>query len=461
MTTLRAPLRVLPTLNNDGTRRWIRPRIFRGRFFRARFWTAWSLITLFAVLPFVRIGGKPAIFLDVRHAEFTFFGRTFLSTDGVLLMFLLLTIFVSVILVTALVGRAWCGWACPQTVYMEFVFRPLERLLEGDHRAQARLDRNGANGRRFLKLGVYLVLSVVVGNLFLSYFVGVDSLRHWMLGSPVSHPTGFLVMGVTTGLVFFDFAYFREQMCTVICPYARLQSVLLDRKSLVVAYDAARGEPRGKKGSTTGDCVDCGVCVVACPTGIDIRNGLQLECITCTQCIDGCDGVMDKLGRPRGLIRYTSEDALATKRFSFRSVLRPRIFAYPAVLVALMIALTVTASGRRIAEVSVLRGIGAPFVEQGELVRNHVRIKIRNRTNVDESYALSIVAGGDETLIAPENPLHVPSGQQATESVFVLVPRGSFTTGKHEVRIRVASEAGFEKITTYELLGPEGSRGGT
>ena len=455
MTVLRSSQRVLPTLNNDGTRRWIRPRRFAGRFERARFGVAWGLIVLFAALPFVKIGGKPAMLLDVMHREFTLMGRTFLPTDGVLLMLFMLSMLVAIFLLTAMVGRAWCGWGCPQTVYMEFRFRPLERLIEGDHREQARLDKNGPNSRRFLKYVVYALLSVVVGNVFLSYFVGVHALETWMRHSPSEHPSAFVVMAVTTGLVFFDFAYFREQMCTVICPYARLQSVLLDKKSLVVAYDPTRGEPRGKKGSTTGDCVDCGICVVTCPTGIDIRNGLQLECITCAQCIDGCDSVMDKLGRPRGLIRYTSQDALATRKFSLGSLLRPRILIYPAVLLALVTALLVTASGRKEAEVWVLRGIGAPFVTQGADVRNHVRIKIRNRSSTTVAFSLSLLDAPGASLIAPQNPLDIPAGAQSTESVFVVAPRDAFTGGKRAVRIRIAAPSGFERILSYELLGPD------
>lgn len=455
MTT--ASRRVLPTLNDDGTRRWIRPRLFQGRYYRYRLVVAWGLIALFAVLPFVRIGGKPAILLDMRHMEFTLLGRTFLPTDGVLLMLLLLVIFVSIILLTALVGRAWCGWGCPQTVYMEFLFRPIERLFEGDHNQQARLDKQGANGRRAAKTAVFALLSAILGNLFLSYFIGTDTLWQWMRRSPAEHPTPFLVMAVTAGLVFADFGYFREQMCTVACPYARLQSALLDSKSLLVAYDPTRGEPRGKKGTTTGDCVDCKLCVVACPTGIDIRNGLQLECIACTQCIDACDGVMDKLHRDRGLIRYTSDDALSTRRFDVRSLIRARTLIYPAVLLGLVVALTVFASRGSVAEVAILRGIGAPFVEQGPHVRNHVRVKIRNRSRGPETFTLNLLDAPEATLVAPENPLRLAAGEQATEGVFVLLPRSAFDRGRRKVRFSVSTGTGFEKIAAYELFGPQNS----
>ncbi|HEX2671061.1 MAG TPA: cytochrome c oxidase accessory protein CcoG, partial [Polyangiaceae bacterium] len=300
MHPLIAPERVLPTLNADGTRNRIRPRLYPGPLHRKRRWVAWALVVLFVALPWLEIGGKPAIFLDVVRREFSLFGRTFLATDGVLLMLLMLTIFATVFWTTALVGRAWCGWGCPQTVYMEFLFRPIERLFEGKRESQIELDKQGVSMRRFLKNGVFLLLSFVLANVFLSYFVGTHALRAWVTESPSKHLAGFLVVAVTTGLVFFDFAYFREQMCTVICPYARLQSVLLDRSSLIVGYDGRRGEPRskGKQKLGNGDCIDCQACVVACPTGIDIRQGLQLECIACAQCIDACDSIMTRIHKP-------------------------------------------------------------------------------------------------------------------------------------------------------------------
>jgi cytochrome c oxidase accessory protein FixG len=449
------PERVLPTLNQDGTRRWIRPRLFQGRFYRARLLTAWGLIALFVALPFVRLGGKPAVLLDVQHRKFVLFGTTFLPTDGVLLMLLLLAIFLGIILLSALFGRVWCGWGCPQTVYMEFLFRPIERLFEGDHRAQMKRDREGADLRRVLKTLAFLVVSAVLANVFLSYFVGVERLGKWMTRSPLEHPSGFLVMAVTTGLVFFDFAYFREQMCTVVCPYARLQSVLLDKRSLVVGYDALRGEPRGKKGTTKGDCVDCKACVVACPTGIDIRNGLQLECIACTQCIDACDGVMDKLSRPRGLIRYSSQNALS--RTGKTGILRARVVVYPVLIGVLLVALALVGRARtEVAEVTVLRGIGAPYVMQGESVQNHLRVKIRNRTEGAKAFHLSLEDAPGITLVAPENPLTVAGEAQTTESVFVLAPGSSFTHGVRSVLVRVRDDAGFDRKVSYQLLGPNG-----
>ncbi len=450
-----APLeRVLPTLNADGTRRRLRPKLYRGRYYTARLLTAWALIALFVTIPFIRMGGHPLVLLDVPARQFHLFGRTFLATDGVLLMLLMLTIFLSIIWITAIVGRAWCGWGCPQTVYMEFVFRPIERLIEGGRTNQLKLDRDGPNARRVLKYVVFGVLSVLVGNVFLAYFVGVDRLATWMTEPPSQHPGAFGVMAVTAGLVFFDFAYFREQMCTVVCPYARLQSVLLDRRSLVVGYDAQRGEPRskGKPKAGHGDCIDCNACVVACPTGIDIREGLQLECIACTQCADACDHIMDRIGKPRGLIRYSSQETLETGKKS--SIARPRVLLYPAAIAVAVGALLFFGSRQGSADVTVLRGIGAPYVVQAEGVQNQIRIKIENRGEADRSYRIKLEDAPGAKLIAPENPLRVAKGTHETTTVFVIAPQASFHEGKRRVKFEIADEAGFETEVGYKLLGP-------
>lgn len=461
---------VLPTLNPDGTRRRIRPKLYQGRIYKRRAWVGWGLIGLFVALPFIRVGGLPAIFLNVAAREFTFFGRTFFATDGVLLMLLMLSIFVGVIGLTALIGRAWCGWGCPQTVYMEFLFRPIERLFEGDRNAQLKLDERGGGWRRIAKNAVFLLLSVVVANVFLAYFVGVETLGTWIASSPGAHPGGFAVMGTTAGLVFFNFAYFREQMCTVICPYARFQAALLDRDSLIIGYDEKRGEPRhkGKSRAADGDCVDCSACVVTCPTGIDIREGLQLECIACGQCVDACDSIMPRVKKPLGLIRYASQTTLAGGK---SRVVRARVIAYFLLILALVSALLVMGSGRGGADVTVLRGIGAPFVLDGNTVRNQVRVKIENRGTSPVAFEIEVLADSQgvarplsdlgASVIVPEDPLEVAGRDQRTTSLFLLAPKGAFQGGRFPLVVRVTprtgrgSERGSEsKEVPYHMLGP-------
>ena len=310
---------ILSTLRADGSRRWLKPRLSPGRWLNRRRALGYALIALFVVLPHVRIAGKPALLLDVAHRQFTFFGTTLYPTDTFLLALLLLIVFLSLFFLTALFGRVWCGWACPQTVYLELVFRPIERFFEG---APGKKTKAGA-WRRPAKIAVYVLLAFALAHTFLSYFVGTDALRVWMTRSPLEHPISFLIVAGVTGLMLFDFGFFREQLCIVACPYGRMQSVMLDKDSLIIGYDRLRGEPRGKmrkkpKGDVhletvepeRGDCIDCHMCVTTCPTGIDIRDGLQLECVNCTQCIDACDSIMHKIGKPRGLIRYSSQRML-------------------------------------------------------------------------------------------------------------------------------------------------------
>lgn len=459
--------RVLPTLNQDGSRRRIRPKLYEGSLYKKRFLVGWGLMVLFIALPLIKIGGAPSVFLDVASREFTFFGRTFFATDGVLLMILMLGIFVGIIALTALVGRGWCGWACPQTVYMEFLYRPIERFFEGDRNAQLKLDEAGGGRRRLMKNLVFSVVSVFVANVFLAYFVGVDTLFKWMASSPTEHPAGFAVMGVTSALVFFDFAYFREQMCTVVCPYARLQAALLDKDSLIIGYHELRGEPRhkGKSREGDGDCVDCGACVVACPTGIDIREGLQLECIACGQCIDACNTIMPKVKKAPDLIGYASQRGLSG---GVSRILRPRVFVYAGLIAALLAALLVVGGGRKGADVTVLRGIGAPFVLQAAGVQNQVRVKIENRLREEASFVLEILhdQGGElvplseigSQVVTPENPLVVPGKGRRTTSIFLVTPREKFSGGRLTIVVRVKDPGGALTEVPYHLLGPLGDR---
>jgi len=453
-----APGRVLATLNEDGSRRWLRPKLAQGHFWRVRRVIAYALMVVFFLVPYLRMNGKPLVLLDVPHRQFTLLGYTFLPTDTLLFMLLLLSIAISIFLLTALLGRVWCGWACPQTVYMEFLFRPIERFFEGGRSGSIALDKaGGLHWRRAAKNGVYLLLALFLAHTFLAYFVGIDQLLQWVRQSPFQHPTSFLVMAGTTALIFFDFAYFREQTCLVACPYGRLQSVLLDRQSVIVGYDPIRGEPRTLKvkhrAADAGDCIDCGACVLTCPTGIDIRDGLQMECIHCTQCADACDAIMDKVGKPRGLIRYTSRDEVEGKP---TRLLRPRVILYPAALALTVGLLAFNLGTKADTDVTLLRGAGAPFTRQpnGNVV-NQVRVKVTNRAAETRAYRLEVAGVEEASLIAPQNPIGVPGSSTLETSVFVVVPETEFEGGRLPSLIRVSDGAGFAVEIPFELVGPE------
>ncbi len=447
--------RVLSTLNTDGSRRWLDPRTSRGGYWRRRRALAYALIALFVALPFVRVGGRPALLLDLSKPEFVVAGATFFSNDLVLLMLFLLTTFVGVFLLTAVLGRAWCGWACPQTVYLEWVFRPLERWLEPKGR--------GGRARGPLTYAVFAALSVFLAHVFLGYFVPVEVLAGWVTGSPAQHWPSFLLVVAVSALIFFDFASFREQMCVVACPYARLQSGLLDRDSLIVGYDAARGEPRGKlRGANPalpvlGDCIDCRACVATCPTGIDIRDGLQLECIACAQCADACDGIMDRVGRARGLVGYTSQARLARSTEARRP--RVRLIVYPLILAALVGVLVFQVTRRGGAEVSVVRAVGEPFraLPDGRIA-NAFRVRVRNRDGAPRRYALALERAPDAELIGAATTLEVGAHALETADVFVVVPRASLATGGREIVLTVreagASTGAAAVDSRLRLLGP-------
>lgn len=467
---LDSPEEVLSTLHADGSRRWLYPTESRGRFWRWRRIVGWALIVFFVSLPIVRVGGKPAVLLDLAVREFTFFGFTFYPTDTFLLLLVGLAILVSVALFTALLGRVWCGWGCPQTVYLEFFYRPVERLIEGAEHVRARRDAGpwtvDKAWRKAAKWGVFLVASALLAHTFTAYFVGWERLIEWMTGPPTEHWGYFMLATLTTGLVLFDFGIFREQMCTITCPYGRFQSILLDPDSLIVSYDPGRGEPRARRGKkalraeaagdrpSMGDCIDCGACVRTCPTGIDIREGLQMECIACTQCIDACDDIMDAVDLPRGLIRYTSENALAGKP---TRPLRARTAAYGALLVAVATVFSVALTTRHAYDVGLSRSVGQPFVELADgTVGNAVNLRVRNQTATAGTFRVELVApaGGTVRLNRPQ-PVPMASQQLARANGFITVPSAAFA-GRSEVPavVRLVFGDGTTEDVPFTLLGP-------
>lgn len=458
--------RVLPTLEADGSRRWLTPRLSKGTFWNARRWVAYFLIAIFTIVPFIKVYGKPAILIDLPRRQLTLLGYTFLPTDTILLALLLVTWILSIFLVTAMLGRVWCGWACPQTVYMEFLYRPIERLCLGRKGQGGKPKADTAMWRYAIMYLLFLAASLFVAHTALSYFVGVEELRRWMTHSPAEHPSSFVIIVLVTGLMMFDFVYFREQTCLIACPYGRFQSVLHDRNTMTVRYDKTRGEPRGRATKATrslpviadpaaraqGDCVDCDMCVQVCPTGIDIRDGMQFECIACTQCIDACDTVMTKLKRPTGLIRYVSESVLggAPKKF-----IRPRVIIYllgVTALFTLLVFLTVT---KPPIDVLLLRNGGMPFmIALDGRAENTIRLKLTNRSDVPQTIYVTTEGVDGVEIIEGKDPIKLQPGEMSTTPMHLRADRSIFQRGKRDIQLKIYSEAGWSRVKPFELFGP-------
>lgn len=455
---------VLSTLERDGSRRWLYPRLSAGAYWKARWLVAYGLILLFVLIPHWRIGGKPAILLDLLNRQFSFFGLTLLPTDTLLLALFMVSVFLTIFLLTALFGRVWCGWACPQTVYMEFLFRPIERLFDGTKGKGGKPSSLTPLWRRSLKYVAYLLIAMFLAHTFLAYFVGVDQLSRWITRSPFEHPAAFIVMAVVTGLMLFDFCFFREQLCLVACPYGRLQSVLLDKQSLIVAYDVKRGEPRGKISKELpmvedqrGDCIDCGLCVRTCPTGIDIRGGLQMECIHCTQCMDACDEIMEKISKPRGLIRYSCQESIEGLP---HQGFRPRLVIYPLMLLVAVSAFIIMLFNRAPVDVTVLRNMGSPFnlTPDGQ-VQNTMLIKLVNRQTESKDYTIELLDTGktpwDQVKLVVDNvPWRLEPLQLTTHSIMVTVPQSAFSYGHFDLKLAVKEGNTIRKEISCRLLGP-------
>ncbi len=451
---------VLSTLEKDGSRRWLKPKLSKGKLLEQRRWLAYVLIAIFTLVPFIKIGGKPLVLLDIVARRFTILGFTFLPTDTVLLAIFMVGLLLTVFLFTALFGRVWCGWACPQTVYMEFLFRPIERFFDGTV-GRGGHKKNVAAWRTVAKYVVYFLICVYLANTFLAYFIGVERLGQWVQQSPLQHPVPFLVMAFVTFAMMVDFCFFREQMCLVACPYGRFQSVLLDQNSLIVAYDERRGEQRGRiqkkqddenQLPVLGDCIDCGNCVTTCPTGIDIREGLQMECINCTQCIDACNIVMKKIGRPPNLIRYSSQ---ARDQGGKGGLLRARTAIYPLLLAGIITAFFSVFLASKTFDAVLLREPGNPFtITDAGQVRNLLKLKLTNRSDETMRFTTSVLEPAVAQLELQEDSIELPPRETKTFHISALAPRDIFKLGRANLQIKVENKKEISRSINFTLLGP-------
>ena len=456
------------TLTDDGSRVWMYPKQVDGKYYKARTVVATVLLAFLFTAPFVKVNGYPLLLFNVLERKFVIFGTPFFPQDLYIFALITVAFVVSVILFTVIYGRVFCGWACPQTIFMEMVFRKIEYWIEGDANQQKKL--NGQTWtteklwKKTLKHVIFFALSFLIANTFLSYLVGVERLQELITDTPLKHPVSFVALVVFTGAFYGVFAFFRELACIVVCPYGRLQSVLLDNDSMVVAYDFVRGEPRGKmkKNETTstakGDCVDCKLCVHVCPTGIDIRNGTQLECVGCTACIDVCDEVMQKINKPEGLIRYASINNIKEQK-PFKVTLR--IVAYTSVLVLLMGVVLGVLFTRKDVQVTVLRTPGKLYQKiDDNTYSNLYNMDLVNKTMLPMEVKLRLKNKQGKITLVGQNTATVPlKAQEVGKAIFFIELDRQMLEG---VSTKVVLEAYTPDRTIAELettfLGPSVKR---
>ena len=454
------------TIDVDGSRKFIFPKKPSGRFYDYRKWVSYILLIILVANPFIKINGNQFMMFNILERRFNIFGFPFWPQDFYIFVLFLLVGVVFVILFTVIFGRIFCGWICPQTIFLEMVFRRIEYLIEGDRGAQIRLEKQEWNAEKIrkkaLKWTVFLIISFFIANVFLAYLISSDKLFLMIEEGPVNHMSTLISLLIFTGIFYFVFAWFREQVCIIACPYGRLQGVLLDDKSINVAYDFVRGEKElgrakynkqeDRAASGKGDCIDCKQCVHVCPTGIDIRNGTQMECVNCTACIDECDVIMDNIGLPRGLIRYASEEEIEKKN---KFKLTPRIKGYSAVLFILTGILIGLLFLRTDVEATILRLPGQLFQHKGDNISNIYTFKIINKTNNDFNDVHFKLVGINGTLnVVGKQELKVPKQGMSGGTLFVEINKNLLDSDKTKLKIEVYDGDKKIETSTTNFLSP-------
>lgn len=443
----------------DGKRLWIYPGRIIGQLYKLRSYFSYVLLTLLFGLPWLEHKGQPIFLFNVLERKFIFWGVPFFPQDFHLVALGLVCFLIFISLFTVLFGRIWCGWACPQTIFMEMLFRKIEYWIEGDDKAQRRLNESPWTNEKILKKSskhsLFLLLAFAISNTFLMYIIGKEAWLQIVKGYPIEHIKGLIAMLIFTAVFYFVFARFREMVCMVVCPYGRLQGVLLDNNSILVQYDHVRGEPRGKvsKTESKGDCIDCHWCVRVCPTGIDIRNGSnQLECIGCTACIDACDAVMEKIDKPQGLIRY---DSLNGVNSGTKLKFTTRIGAYTGVLVLIIGILVYMLATRRNWESTLLRTPGMTFQVDEKLhtVSNIYNLEILNKSMEDQVFQVQ-VDKPLELIWIGKGIGNIEKGKQVKTEFFIKAKIGTWEQGE-KIPIHIRTNQGQEETLKTSFIQPD------
>lgn len=456
----------IATVDERGKRIWIYPKKQDGRYLKRRSVVSILLLTLLFAGPFIQVGGRPFLLFNIFERKFIIFGAAFWPQDFYLLTITLITFFVFIILFTVTFGRIWCGWACPQTLFMEMVFRKIEYWIEGSANSQYKLDQGPWTGQKIFLKGakhlIFIAISLLISHTVMAYLIGLNETIEIISQPPSKHLSGFMGLAFFTALFYWVFAYFREQACVVVCPYGRLQGVLLIKESIVVIYDWIRGEPRGKLNKQAakshvekdkGDCIDCKLCIHVCPTGIDIRNGTQLECVNCTACIDACDEVMDKINKPKGLIRFSSFTAIDS---GIKKIFTPRVIAYSVVLGALLVLLTYFLVTRSDIDATIHRvpGMSSLKTDDGK-VGNLFNMQFLNKTFDAISLNVKMEEFPEASIEQVGNAkIDLPPGDNHNGVFMVKIPPEKLAPGKNPIVIGVYSGNDLLYELETNFMGP-------